>query len=107
MVVGSALASDISSSSAIEILECQRLLHHLLCHIILHLAGEYDLAAVHASLRSYIYKYIGGTHNFLIVLDYDYGVSYVSQSLENRDKSLCITRMKSDARLIKNIEGTN
>ena len=38
------------------------------------------------------------------MLNYHHGVSDVTESLQHSDKSLCITRMKTDTRLIKYVK---
>ena len=63
-----------------------------------------NLSSKPSCIRADIDEVVGGTDDFLIVLHHYHGIAQRLQLLEHMDKTVSITGMESDARLIKDIE---
>ena len=100
-----ALFTHISLTVSFKILKCKRffLRRQVLCLAYPSLVD--DLASIYSCLRTYVYEQVCCPHYLLIVFHDNNGVTQVTQPLQHRDKTFCITRMQSDARLIQNVKG--
>ena len=106
-VVPCAFLSLITRSDSFKILQGQRSFLHLLRRLITYTTGEDDLTTVDAGFRSDVDEQVGCLHDLFVMFHHDHSVANVSQSFQHRDKSLSVTRVKSDARLIENVKGTH
>ena len=102
-IIPISLLPYISLTQASKVLESQRPGIYRRIGVFTQSSLIYDLSAVHTCLRSYIYKNVCSPHDFLIMLNHHNCVPDIPQPLENWYKSLCITRMQSNTRFIKNI----
>ena len=70
-------------------------------------ALEYHFPTLSASLRTDIHDIVGSKHHILIVLNNDYCIADVTQLFQGIDETIVITLMKSDGRLVEDIEHIN
>ena len=73
-------------------------------HRLLGTSLKHDGAAVDARSRTYVDDMVGGEHGVLVVLHHDDAVANVAKLLQRVDKSMIITLMQADGRLVKNIK---
>ena len=53
---------------------------------------------------AYVDNGIGGVHSFLVMLDHDDRIAQVAQAFQRVEQLLVVALMKSDARLVEDIE---
>ena len=97
------LLSHISLTHSAKILESQRPFIHNRVYLVTKLTLENDFATMDSCLWSYVYKDIRRPHYLFVMFNHHNGIANVPQPLKNRDKSLCVTRVQTDTRLIKYI----
>ena len=74
------------------------------CHEFVDIALIYYLAAVSTRLGTHIDKIVGGTHYLLVVLHDHHGVAELLQLSQHADQLHRVTRVKSYARFVENVE---
>ena len=62
------------------------------------------VSAIHTRTGTHIYYVIGSANRILVVLDDDDGVADIAQALKRLDQAFVVALMKTDRRLIQNIE---
>src|SRR5580658_2624957 len=53
---------------------------------------------------AHVYEMIGFEHRLAIVLDHQHGVAELLEALERREQALIVALMKSDRRLVEDVE---
>ena len=74
---------------------------------ILHRSGGDDMASVLASAGADVHDVVGGTHDGFVVLDDDYSVAQVSQSLQGLDEPVIVGGVQPDGRLVADVQHTH
>ena len=71
---------------------------------IFHTASRHNLAAVNTRTRTDVHKVVRLTHSVLIVFHHNQGIAQIAQTLHGCNQFIVIPLVKSDARLIQNIQ---
>ena len=74
---------------------------------LIHVAGADDLAAVYTRAGADVDNAVGGVHGLLVVLDYDHRVAEVAKALEGAEELFVVALVKSDARLVEDIQNAH
>ena len=96
--------SCISRAFSAEVLQCKRIRTGILSDTFRDASLKYYFASVDSCFRSYIYQEVGSPHDLFVMFYDNDRVSYVPETPQHRYKSLSITRMQTDTRLIKNVK---
>ena len=66
----------------------------------------HQFTALASRARTEVDDAVRRLHHFRIMFDDDDGIAAIAQALQRRDEAFVVARMKSDSRLIEDIENT-